>query len=62
MDKYGNPDWELSARYDKKGMAGMPMQQPYSAADFGGRPMPQQMEWGPMPVNDRFSVNFKKSF
>ena len=61
-DKYGNPDWELSARYDKKGMTGSPNQQPYSAADMGGPMMPQQMEWGPMPVNDRFFVNFRKTF
>ena len=62
VDKYGNPNWELSARYDKKGMAGVPNKMPYSAADMGGPVMPQQMEWGPMPVNDRFSVNFRKTF
>ena len=59
---YSQPDWSISARYDKKGMAGGPNQQPYSAADMGGPMMPQQMEWGPMPVNDRFSVNFRKTF
>jgi hypothetical protein len=59
---YSTPDWAVSARYDKKGMAGGPNMQPYSAADMGGPMMPQQMEWGPMPVNDRFSVNFRKNF
>ena len=62
QNKNGEPDWSISARYDKKGMTGNPNMQPYSAADMGGPMYPQQGEWQPMPVNDRFSVNFKKSF